>query len=120
MRNEILNKIENLIEDCTSLCQVGTHAIIRDIVKSKRFQSSYKDLFQRSCKTGNEKFLSLLAKDYMESKDQETSKLIRAQKAKVSQKLLIGRSMKESRLELNGAEIQGKKVGLRWRKLLEE
>ena len=116
-----MNKIENLIGDYTSLGDVGTHAIMRDIVQSKRFQSSYKDLFQRSCETGNDdQFLRSLAKDYMESKDQETSKLIRAQKAKVSQKLLIGRSMKESRLELNGAEIQGKKVGLRWQKLLEE
>ena len=45
----------------------------------------------------------------MELKDQETRKLICAQRAKVSQKLLIGRSMKESNLELAGADIQGKK-----------
>ena len=66
-------------------------------------------MFQRSSQTGNDdKFLKSLAKDYMESKDQETSKLIRAQRAKVSQKLLICRSMKQSKLEVNGADVQGK------------
>lgn len=49
------------------------------------------------------------AKDYKESKDREKSKLIWAQRAKVSQKLLIGRSMKDSKLEVNGAEVQRKK-----------
>ena len=33
LRNEILNKIENLIEDYTSLGDVGTHAVLRDIVQ---------------------------------------------------------------------------------------
>ena len=110
LRSEILNKIENLVESYTSLGEVGTRAIMRDIVQSKRFQSIYKDLFSKPSGTGNDdKFLKSLAKDYKESKDQEVSKLIRAQRAKVSQKLLIGRSMKESRLEVNGAEVQGKK-----------
>ena len=72
-------------------------------------QFSYEAL-QRPSQTGNDdKFSRSLAKDYMESKDQETSKLIRAQRAKVSQNLLIGRCMKESNLEVNGADIQGKK-----------
>jgi len=55
----------------------------------------------------------------MESKDQETSKLIRAQRAKVSQKLLIGRSMKENKLEVNGADIQGKKSRMEMAKVIE-
>lgn len=96
--------------DYTSLGKVGAHAIMRDIIQCKKFQTNYKDLFQRPSQTGNDdKFLRSLAKDYMESKDQETSKLIHAQRAKVSRKLLIGRSMKESKLEVNGADIQGKK-----------
>lgn len=108
LRNEILNKIENLVENYTSQGEVGTHAIMRDIIQCKRFQSNYKDLLQKPSGTGNDdKVLRSLAKDYMESKDQETSKLIRAQKAKVSQKLLIGRSLKESKLEVNGVETQG-------------
>ena len=57
-------------------------------------------------------------KDYMESKDQETSKLIHVQKAKVSQKLLIGRSMKESKLEVNGADIQGKNSRIEMAKVI--
>ena len=44
-----------------------------------------------------------------ESKDREKSKQIQAQRAKVSQKLLIGRSMKDSNLEVSGLEVQGKK-----------
>lgn len=110
LRNEILDKIENLVTDYTSLGKVGAHAIMRDIIQCKKFQTNYKDLFQRPPQTGNDdKFLRSLAKDYMESKDQETSKLIHAQRAKVSRKLLIGRSMKESKLEVNGENIQGKK-----------
>ena len=110
LRNEILDKIENLVADYTSLGEVGTRAIMRDIIQCKKFQTNYKDMFQRPSQTGNDdKFLRSLAKDYMESKDQETSKLIRAQRAKVSHKLLIGRSMKESNLEVNGADIRGKK-----------
>ena len=110
LRNEILDKIENLVADYTSLGEVGTCAIMRDIIQCKKFQTNYKDMFQRPSQTGNDdKFLRSLAKDYMESKDQETSKLIRAQRAKVSHKLLIGRSMKESNLEVNGADIRGKK-----------
>lgn len=45
----------------------------------------------------------------MEFKDQEISKLIYVQRVKVFRKLLIGRSMKESKLEVNGENIQGKK-----------
>ena len=106
LRNEILDKIENLVADYTSLGEVGTRAIMRDIIQCKKFQTNYKDMFQRPSQTRNDdKFLRSLAKDYMESKDQETSKLIRSQRAKVSHKLLIGRSMKESNLEVNGGDI---------------
>ena len=44
-----------------------------------------------------------------EGKDRDKSKQIQAQRAKVSQKLLIGRSMKDSNLEVSGLEVQGKK-----------
>ena len=32
--------------DYTSLGEVGTHAIMRDIIQCKKFQTNYKDLFQ--------------------------------------------------------------------------
>ena len=44
-----------------------------------------------------------------ESRDREKGKQIQAQRAKVSQKLSIGRSMKDSNLEVSGLEVQGKK-----------
>ena len=110
LRSEIFNKINNLVESYTSLGEAGTRAIMRDIIQSKKFQSEYKDLFSKPSGTGNDdEFLKSLVKDYKESKDREKNKLIRAQRAKVSQKLLIGRSMKDSKLEVNGAEEQGKK-----------
>lgn len=110
LRSEILNKINDFVQTYTSLGEAGTRIIMRDIIQSKKFQSEYKDLFAKPSGTGNDdKFLKSLAKDYKESKDREKSKLIRAQRAKVSQKLLIGRSMKDSKLEVNGAEVQGKK-----------
>ena len=59
LRNEILDKIENLVADYTSLGEVGTHAIMRDI-QCKKFQTNYKDLFQSPSQTGNDdKFLRL-------------------------------------------------------------
>lgn len=61
LRNEILDKIENLVADYTSLGEVGTHAIMRDIIQCKKFQINYKDLFQRPSQTGNDdKFLRSL------------------------------------------------------------
>lgn len=37
-----------------------------------------------------------IAKDYIAAEDKDSSRLIRAQGAKVTRKLLIGKSMKES------------------------
>ena len=110
LRSEIFNKMKNLVESYTSLGEAGTRAIMRDIIQSKKFQSEYKDLFSTPSGTGHDdKFLKSLAKDYKESKDREKSKQIQSQRAKVSQKLLIGRSMKDSKLEVSGLEVQGKK-----------
>ena len=110
LRSEIFNKMKSLVEGYTSLGEVGTRAIMRDIIKSKKFQSEYKDLFFRPSETGHDDtFLKSLAKDYKESKDREKSKQIQAQRAKVSQKLLIGRSLKGSNLEVSGLQLQGKK-----------
>lgn len=76
-------------------------------------------MLQRPSQTGNDdKYLRSLAKDNMESKEQETSKLICVQRAKVSQKLLIGRSMKQSKLEVNGADIQGTKSRMEMAKVI--
>ena len=110
LRSEIFNKMKNLNETYTSLGEAGTRAIMRDIIQSKKFQSEYKDLFSTFSGTGHDdKFLKSLAKDYKESKDREKSKQIQDQRAKVSQKLLIGRSMKDGKLEVSGLEVQGKK-----------
>lgn len=48
-----------------------------------------------------------LAKDYIAAKDKESSKIIRAQGAKVANKLLIGDSLKKSNLSVSGVG-QGK------------
>lgn len=102
--------MKNLVEGYTSLGEVGTRALMRDIIQSKKFQSEYKDLLLTPSETGHDDtFLKSLAKDYKEFKDREKSKQIQAQRAKVSQKLLIGRSMKDSNLEESGLEVQGKK-----------
>lgn len=52
LQNEILDKIENLVTDYTSLGEVGAHAIMRDIIQCKKFQTNYKDLLQRPSQTG--------------------------------------------------------------------
>jgi len=101
--------MKNLVESYTSLGEAGTRAIIKGIIQSNKFQSEYKDLFSTFSGTGHHnKFLKSLAKDCKKSKDREKSKQIQGQTAKVSQKSLIGRSLKDSKLELSGLEVQGK------------
>ena len=57
------------MESYTSLGEAGTHAIMGDIIQSKKFQSEYKDLFSKPSGTGNDdEFLKSLVKDYKESK----------------------------------------------------
>jgi len=102
--------MKNLVESYTSLGEAGTRALMRDIIQSKKFQSEYKDLFSTPSGTGHDdKLLKWIAKDYKKSKDHEESKQIQVQRANVSQKLLIGRSMKDSKVEVSGLEGQGKK-----------
>ena len=52
--------------------------------------------------SSNDKLLKSLAKDYIAAKDKDGSRLIRAQGAKVTSKLLIGDSMKGSNLNVRG------------------
>ena len=59
--------------------------------------------------SGNgDKILKALAKDYVESKRKETSKLICPQRAKVSEELLFRRAIIGSRLEVNTVAVQEK------------
>ena len=95
--------MDKLLENYTSLGDKGTQAIMRDILNSKKFQSQFADVFTSYQESSHDdKFLKALAKDYMVSKDKENSKLIRAQGAKVTNKLLIGDSLKGSNLNVNG------------------
>lgn len=92
-----------LLDNYTSLGEQGTQAIMRDILCSKKIQGQFADLFTCPQKSStDDKLLTSLAKDYIASKDKESSKLIRAQGAKVANKLLIGDSMKGSNLNVSG------------------
>lgn len=107
-----MEKLESLVESYTSLGEIGNHAIIRKIIQCKWFQYQYKDCISQPSVTGqsgnDDKVLKALAKDYKESEEKEASKRICTQRAKVSNKLLNRRSMKGSRLEVNGVAVQGK------------
>ena len=51
LRNEILDKIENVVANYISLGEVGTRAIMRDIIQCKQFQTNYRGLFQKPSQT---------------------------------------------------------------------
>lgn len=104
LRSEIMSEMDKLLENYTSLGDKGAQAIMRDILSSQKFQGQFGDLFTSNESSHDDKFLIALAKDYMVSKDKEDSKLIRAKGAKISNKLLIGNSLKESKLSVNGVE----------------
>jgi len=108
IRNEIMCKIDTLLENYTSLGEQGTQAIMKDILSSQKFQGRFADVFKshQNC-SSDDKFLKSLAKDYIAAKDKESSKIIRAQCAKVANKLLIGDSLKKSNLHVSGVG-QGK------------
>ncbi|KAJ7380597.1 hypothetical protein OS493_009064 [Desmophyllum pertusum] len=99
---EIMDEIDSLLENYTSLGSQGTCVIMRDILASQKFQYKFPDVFPMNSDGNDDKFLKALAKDYQASKDKETSKLIRAQGAKITQKLLIGGSLKGSNLQVDG------------------
>lgn len=52
----------------------------------------------------DDKILQSLAKDYLASKDKEYSKLVRANKREISEKILIGGTFKGSNLQVNRAK----------------
>lgn len=97
-----MDEIDSLLENYTSLGSQGTCVITRDILASQKFQYKFPDVFPMNSDGNDDKFLKALAKDYQASKDKETSKLIRAQGAKITQKLLIGGSLKGSNLQVDG------------------
>ena len=105
LRNEIMAQIDMLLGQYTSLGEQGTQAIMRDILLTRKVRGRFADLFSSQQESSSDdKVLKSLAKDYIAAKDKESSRVIRAQSGKVSTKLLIGDSMKDSRLNVNGVE----------------
>lgn len=108
IRSEIMCKIDALLDNYTSDGEEGRQAIMNDILSSQKFQGKFGDVFTKHRKqSSDDKILKLFAKDYIAAKDKESSKLIRAQGAKVANKLIIGDSMKTSNLIVSGVR-QGK------------
>lgn len=98
-------KIDMVLSDYTALGVQGTQAIMRDILTTKKFKGQFADLFSSHQKSSSDdKLLNSLAEDYIAAKDKEKSRLIWAQGAKISSKLLIGDSMKGSKLNVSGVE----------------
>ena len=98
-------KIDMVLANYTALGVQGTQAIMRDILTTKKFRGQYAYVFSCHQKSiSDDKLSNSLAKDYIAAKDKEKSRLIRAQGAKVSSKLLISDSMKGSNLNVSGVE----------------
>ncbi|KXJ10793.1 hypothetical protein AC249_AIPGENE21805 [Exaiptasia diaphana] len=98
IHNEVMNEISSLISSYT-VSSAGAKDLLYDVINSKKFKYMYGDLHQDCAKgtIGDSKFLQSLAKDYQESKDRESSHLIRLQQGKFSEKILIGRTLKGGR-----------------------
>lgn len=98
-----MSKIDMLLGNYTFLGEQGTQAIMKDILGTKKFRAEFADVFNSHQKgSSNDKLLKSLAKNYTAAKDKDSSRLIRAQGAKVTSKLLIGDSMKGSNLNVSG------------------
>ena len=75
---------------------------VRDLVGCKKWKSTFGNPFES--KIDHEGiFLSNLAAEYKSCKDKETNKAIRLQMAKQKQKVLIGQTLRDSRISLSGA-----------------
>ena len=74
---------------------------VHDLVGSKKWKSTFGN--PRESKMDHEGiFLSNLAAEYKSCKDKETNKAIRLQMAKQKQKVLIGQTLRDSRISLSG------------------
>lgn len=94
-----------LLENYTFLGEQGTRSIMKDILSTKKYRAEFADVFSSHQKSSSDdKLLTSIAKDYIAAKDKDSSRLIRAQGAKVTSKLLIGDSTKGSKLNVSALE----------------
>ena len=104
-RAQIMEEIDKLLQNYTSLRSQGTSAIMKDIMASQKFSYQFPGALPGNSVTGkDDKILQALAKDYLAAKDRDASKLIRAKGGKITKKLLIGGSLKGSNLQVDGAK----------------
>jgi len=83
---------------------------MRDILTSQKIQGQFAHVYKSQQNTSRvHKLMKALAKDYAESTDKESSKLIWAQGANESSKLPIGKNTKGSNLNVVCSRLgQGK------------
>ena len=105
LRTQIIEEMDKLLQNCTFVGSKGTCSIMKDILASQKFNSKFPGTLPMNIDISkDDKILQSLAKDYLYSKDKEASKLVRAQGRKISEKLLIGGTFKESNLQFSGAK----------------
>jgi len=84
----------------------GAAELIDGILRSRKFQSKFGNIFKKESQVGDSKILQSLKKDYDASKDRETSKLIQLQKGKVLEKICIGDGLKNSSFIVKNVDME--------------
>lgn len=74
---------------------------VNDLVNSGKWKGTFGQIFQTKS-TSDDVFLCKLAADYHSCKDKAANKVIRANSAKQQQRVLIGSSLKKSKISFSG------------------
>ena len=105
LRSQIIEEMDRLLENYTFIGSKGTCSIMKDILASQKFICKFPGTLPVNTDVSkDDKILKSLAKDYLDSKDKEASKLVKAKARKISEKILIGGTFKGSNLQMNEAK----------------
>lgn len=104
--------MDKLLDNYTFLGSKGTCSIMKDILANQKIVCKFPGTLPVNNEISkDDKILQSLAKDYLASKDKEYSKLVRANKREISEKILIGGTFKGSNLQVNGAKSRIEAAG---------
>ena len=102
MRAKAIDNLSALANQFVNFIPSDVPSFICDLVHSGKWQSTFGSV--PGCNSaGNENsFLSMLAAEYQACKDKELNKAIRKNAASQTQKILIGDTLKKSRISFSG------------------
>ena len=97
----MLFRVNKPVSTSRKICAKDIPRFVNDLLNCKKWKSTF-----GSChnKVDQESiFLTNLAAEYKRCKDKDLSKAVRLRSAKQTQKILIGQTLRDSRISLSGA-----------------